>query len=275
VEAGGAWTSVTPGSQQYWLQAFNNVLYGRWEKIDPGYGKAVLGYFGRTPLQPDPDVVRRASEQLEVPAFEGDPLAAAPDNIEPARAALSERGLPVTDRNVFLVVASMVPGKKLEVNEGIRLLTGTAKIDVPLKQRPNEEPRAPAPSVAPAAPPAPTARGPFTTRCTVEERGTTRSFTITLEPIAEASAPHQQGGPATATAAEDATPLYSSFAGSVEVVDIRVAVGDRIEQGTVVAQVEAMKATHDIRSPRAGTVRSIRVKVGDEVDSSKPLMTIG
>ena len=26
VKAGGAWTSVTPGSQQYWLQAFNNVL---------------------------------------------------------------------------------------------------------------------------------------------------------------------------------------------------------------------------------------------------------
>jgi pyruvate carboxylase subunit B len=31
VEAGGAWTSVTPGSQQYWLQAFNNILFGRWK----------------------------------------------------------------------------------------------------------------------------------------------------------------------------------------------------------------------------------------------------
>jgi len=57
VTYGGAWTSVTPGSQQYWLQAFNNVLYGRWLKIDAGYGKAVLGYFGRTPLPPDPQVV--------------------------------------------------------------------------------------------------------------------------------------------------------------------------------------------------------------------------
>ncbi len=34
VKAGGAWTSVTPGSQQYWLQAFNNVLLGRWKKIE-------------------------------------------------------------------------------------------------------------------------------------------------------------------------------------------------------------------------------------------------
>src|SRR5690606_31722764 len=34
VEAAGAWSSVTPGSQQYWLQAFNNVMYGRWKQID-------------------------------------------------------------------------------------------------------------------------------------------------------------------------------------------------------------------------------------------------
>jgi len=50
VKSGGAWTSVTPGSQQYWLQAFNNVLHGRWKKIDSGYGRSVLGYFGKPPL---------------------------------------------------------------------------------------------------------------------------------------------------------------------------------------------------------------------------------
>jgi pyruvate carboxylase subunit B len=88
VEAGGAWTSVTPGSQQYWLQAFNNVLYGRWEKIEQGYGMAVLGYFGRTPLPPDPDVVKKAAEQLGMEPFDGDPLEAAPKTIDTARAAL-------------------------------------------------------------------------------------------------------------------------------------------------------------------------------------------
>ncbi|MBU0983544.1 MAG: biotin attachment protein, partial [candidate division Zixibacteria bacterium] len=103
VEAGGAWTSVTPGSQQYWLQAFNNVLYGRWEKIDAGYGKAVLGYFGKTPLPPDPDVVKKASEQLNLPVFTGDPLEAAPKNLDAAKAALEERNLPVNDKNIFLV----------------------------------------------------------------------------------------------------------------------------------------------------------------------------
>ena len=105
VEAGGAWTSVTPGSQQYWLQAFSNVLHGRWKKIDPGFGRSVLGYFGQTPLPPDPEVVKAASEQLELPVFDGDPLEAAPKNIEPARKALEERTLPVSDKNIFLVMA--------------------------------------------------------------------------------------------------------------------------------------------------------------------------
>ncbi len=274
VEAGGAWTSVTPGSQQYWLQAFNNVLYGRWEKIDPGYGKAVLGYFGSTPLPPDPEVVEKASEQLGLEVFTGDPLEAAPKNIEPARQALSERGLPVTDRNVFLVVAAMVPGKKMEVNEGIRLLTGSPKIDVPLKKK--EEEIAPA-SVPAAAPPAPTARfiGPMTTRCTVEEGGTKRSFVITLEPT-DGSAPAAVAEAPASTAAPSAqgTPVHSTFAGAVEIVDLKVKVGDQVRVGSVVAQVEAMKATHDIKSPADGTVREIFVKIGQEIDSSTPLMTI-
>ncbi len=61
-------------------------------------------------------------------------LEAAPKNIEPAKKALEERNLPVTDKNIFLVLAAMVPGKKMELNEGIRLLTGNSKIDIPLEK---------------------------------------------------------------------------------------------------------------------------------------------
>jgi pyruvate carboxylase subunit B len=274
VEAGGAWTSVTPGSQQYWLQAFNNVLYGRWQKIDPGYGKAVLGYFGKTPLAPDPDVVKIASEQLELAVFDGDPLEAAPKNIEPAKRALEERGLPVTDRNTFLVLASMVPNKKMEVNEGIRLLTGKAKIDIPLKKK--AEAAKPATATAAATPTAPVMAGQMTSRCTVEENGTKRTFVITLEPAfgaggAPSPAP---AAVASATATAPGTPVFSTFAGSVEVVDIRVKVGDPVLRGTVLAQIEAMKATHDIKAPCDGTVSEIRVSIGDEIDSSQPMMVI-
>ena len=255
VEAGGAWTSVTPGSQQYWLQAFNNVMYGRWKKIDPGYGRSVLGYFGKTPLPSDPDVVKVASEQLDMPVFDGDPLEAAPNNIGPAKEALEERGLPTTDENTFLVVASMVPGKKMELNEGIRLLTGNSKIDIPLKK---EE-----------APAAPAITGPMTTRCTVEENGTSRTFVVTLEPATAA-----EGAPSSPATPSGGTPVHSTFAGAVEVVDVLVKEGDKVGVGTVVAAVEAMKAKHDIKSPVAGQVTGIHVKIGDEIDSSKPIMTI-
>lgn len=276
VEAGGAWTSVTPGSQQYWLQAFNNVMYGRWEKIDPGYGRAVLGYFGKTPLPSDPEVVKKASEQLDLPVFDGDPLEAAPKNIEPAKKALEERNLSVADKNIFLVLAAMVPGKKMELNEGIRLLMGKAKIDVPLQRKEEPKPAA-APAPASAVAPAPALTGPVTSRCTVQENGRTRTFVVTVEPAGvsnPAPAPAAQAASAAAPTQSNGTPVYSTFAGRVEVVDLLVKVGDAVTKGQVVAKVEAMKAQHDIKAPTDGKVSSIDVQIGDEIDSSKPILTI-
>ena len=269
VEAGGAWTSVTPGSQQYWLQAFNNVMYGRWEQIEAGYGKAVLGYFGRTPLKPDPEVVKKAAAQLELEPFDGDPLEAAPVNVEPAKEALREAGLPVTDENTFLVMACMVPGKKMELNEGMRLLRGEGKIDIPLKKK--EEPAAAAPAGAPTNGPM-IITGPVTSHVKVREGGKTRNFTVTVEPITTGN-----GAPVVDTAAPVATEgddVFSTFAGKVEIVVILVKVGDRVDRGSVIAQIEAMKAKHDIKSPHAGTVSAVHVKIGDEIDSSTPVATI-
>jgi pyruvate carboxylase subunit B len=267
VEAGGAWTSVTPGSQQYWLQAFNNVMYGRWEKIDAGYGRAVLGYFGKTPLPPEPEVVKIASEQLKMDVFDGDPLEAAPKNVEPAKKALEERNLPVNDRNTFLVLASMVPGKKLEVNEGIRLLTGKSKIDIPLKKKEEEKP-VQAEAVKSVSP----IQAPVTSRCVVEENGKTRIFTITVEPAGAVTgaADTQEKG----NGRGNGIPVFSTFAGSVDVVDILVKTGDAVKKGQVLAQIEAMKAKHDIKSPQDGTVASVNVKIGDEIDSSRPIVTL-
>ena len=284
VEAGGAWTSVTPGSQQYWLQAFNNVMYGRWKKIEAGYGRAVLGYFGKTPLQPDPAVVKIAGEQLKLEPFEGDPLEAAPKNIQAAEAALRERNLPVNDKNTFLVLSAMVPGKRVELNEGIRLLEGKGKIDVPLKKK--DEPAKPAVSVAPAAAAvlaAPT--GPVTSRCVITEGGVARTFTVTLEPMGAADAVAAVAAPTAAPAAGGTFPppaptgsagvqIFSNFGGAVQLVDIKVKVGDAVKKGQTVAVVEAMKAEHDIKAQVDGLVKEIHARIGDEVDSSTPIMTL-
>ena len=66
VEKGGYGTSVTPVSQFYFQQALNNVMQGPWEAIAPGYGRMVLGYFGKTPVDPDPEIVKIASEKLNL-----------------------------------------------------------------------------------------------------------------------------------------------------------------------------------------------------------------
>ncbi len=268
VKSGGAWSSVTPGSQFYWLQAFNNVMFGRWEKIESGYGRSVLGYFGETPLKPDPEVVKTASEQLNMPVFEGDPLEAAPNNIEPAREALEERNLPVNDRNLFLVLSTMVPGKKMELNEGIKLLTGNGKIDIPLKKK--EEKPAPVAIASPVASIAPT--GPVTSTCTVKEGGKVRTFVVTVEPNnVDTEKTTTVAAPA---ASEGGTHVFSGFGGEVEVIDILVKEGDAVSKGMVVASVEAMKAQHDIKAQCDGTVVSVDVRIGDEIDATHSILTI-
>jgi len=74
---GGFGTSVTPGSQFYFQQAFLNVTQGLWEKNAPGYGKMVLGYFGKTPKNPDSYTVKLAHEKLKL-----DPISTDPDRIK-------------------------------------------------------------------------------------------------------------------------------------------------------------------------------------------------
>ncbi|MBS1261009.1 MAG: 2-oxoglutarate carboxylase large subunit [Calditrichaeota bacterium] len=284
VKAGGAWTSVTPGSQQYWLQAFNNVLYGRWEKIDPGYGKSVLGYFGRTPLPPDEEVVKKAAEQLKMEPFAGNPLDAAPDSLGPAKQALEERGLPADEKSVFLVASAMVPGKKIELNEGIRLLEGRPRIDLPLKKK-EEEPEKeakPEEKPAPAAQPqAAMPSGPLTTTCTVVEGGTARRFMVIIDSQNSQSAPAPaQGQPAQAAPAAPAAPaaegtaVYSPFEGDSPLVELEVKQGDDVKKGQVLGAVEAMKANHSFKAPVDGVVEKIHVQLGDDVGAGEPILTI-
>lgn len=268
VKAAGAWTSVTPGSQQYWLQAFNNVMYGRWKKIEKGYGRAILGYFGRTPLPPDPEVVKIASEQLGVPVFNGDPLEAAPNNIGKAQEILKNHNLPVTDENTFLVLSAITPEKKDEANEGLKFLLGKGKLDIPLKK--TEEKPVAVQEVSTQTTSV-TLTKKVTNNVTVEENGKVRTFVVTVEPDNYQPEEKESTGP---TSAANVKAVFSTFAGAVEISDIKVKVGDKVTKGQVICEVEAMKAQHDIKAPFNGTVKEINVSIGDEIDSSKPILKI-
>jgi biotin carboxyl carrier protein len=116
-----------------------------------------------------------------------------------------------------------------------------------------------------------------TTRCTVQENGATRTFLITVEPTRSDGNDQGTAAPAATSAppaSSNGTPVYSTFAGTVEVVDVLVKLGDMVKKGQAVAAVEAMKARHDIKAPQDGKVSSINVKIGDEIDSTRPILTL-
>jgi len=263
VRAGGGWTSVTPGSQQYWLQAFNNVLHGRWEKIDAGYGKSILGYFGRPPLSPDPEVVKIAAEKLELPPFDGDPLEEAPDTLIEAESALKERGIEVSDENKFLVAAAIIPGKNMELNEGIRLLENRSKITLPLKKENSDTPKAAITTTT-------------KTSVTVSEGGNTRTYEVVIEPPASTTAPVAASNQTASSgvSSSSATDVFSPFEGNVELVEVNVKIGDSVTQGQVVAAVEAMKAKHDVKAPCSGRISAVHASIGNEVSAGKPILSI-
>ncbi|WP_022846615.1 MULTISPECIES: sodium-extruding oxaloacetate decarboxylase subunit alpha [unclassified Desulfurobacterium] len=59
-----------------------------------------------------------------------------------------------------------------------------------------------------------------------------------------------------------------------KVVEIKVKEGDRVNEGDVVAIVEAMKMQNEVHAPISGTVKAIYVKPGDQVNPDEAIMTI-
>jgi biotin carboxyl carrier protein len=58
------------------------------------------------------------------------------------------------------------------------------------------------------------------------------------------------------------------------ILDIMVASGDQVVAGTPIIKMEAMKMENEIPSPVNGTVKTIAVKVGDNVSTDETLMVI-
>jgi pyruvate dehydrogenase E2 component (dihydrolipoamide acetyltransferase) len=68
-------------------------------------------------------------------------------------------------------------------------------------------------------------------------------------------------------------PDIGEFTG-VEVIEVLVSPGDRIEVEESIITLESDKATMEIPSPYAGVVKSISIKVGDKVAEGDPLMVM-
>ena len=154
VRRGGFASSVTPVSQYYFQQAYINTVnkskgLDTWAKITEGYGNMILGYLGKTPCEPDAELVKIAADQMKKKPFaEAHPgVKCAAEIIEPgipqAKKLLEENGLPVTDENIFITGCLQTKGG----NKGIDFLKGNRHIGVP-KKDPNAAPVAAKPAAA-------------------------------------------------------------------------------------------------------------------------------
>ena len=270
VEKGGYGTSVTPVSQFYWQQAYANVMFGPWKQIAPGYGKMVLGYFGKTPVAPDADIVALAAEKLKLEPTTRNPLDIADEDPKKSIAAWKERleieEIEASEENIFIAAACD--------EKGIAYLKG----DSPLNIRKIDD------------------CDNMTCEVTKGDdnkmANSTGNYTVVVDgqkfnvSIAEGNADIQvtpAAAPAATPAAEPAAaPVAAPAAGGTEVGatvsgnvwKIIKNVGDDVKAGDVIMILEAMKMEIDIEAPADGKIASINVNPNDAVTEGQVLATM-
>lgn len=60
----------------------------------------------------------------------------------------------------------------------------------------------------------------------------------------------------------------------VDVIEVLVSPGDKVQQEDPLISLESDKATMEVPSPRSGTVKELQVKVGDKVSEGLPILTL-
>jgi len=116
-----------------------------------------------------------------------------------------------------------------------------------------------APSAARVAPAAPRAAAPTPARVPMARSA----------PAPRAPAPQpvlQSGG-------SGGNVVVAPLAGVVESIEVRI--GDAINEGDVVAIVEAMKMHTEVVSKVSGTVQSIDIKAKERVETGQVILTVG
>ena len=259
VRVGGFGTSVTPVSQFYFQQAFNNVMFGDWAKIAAGYGKMVLGYFGKTPVEPDANIVKIASEQLGLePTKEAAIDIADRDEskkLSSIAKVLEENGIEKTDENLFIVAAC---GQK-----GVAFLKGEAKVMI----RKNNSAK----------------DGKYLVSVNgnkyhvsvdgneISVNGTTYNVDLEADkgtPVGKKPEPKKESKKAVGNENE----VVASM--SANVFKVQVAVGDKVIAGQSLIVLEAMKMEIPIESPRDGEVAEILTQKGATVSTGDVLVRL-
>jgi pyruvate carboxylase subunit B len=277
VRKGGYGTSVTPVSQFYFQQAFNNVMLGPWKKIAEPYGKMVLGYFGRTPVAPDAEVVRLSREQLKLEPTTR-PVLEINDQDETkgvaaATAMLQAEGLAVSDESIFIAATCK--------EKGIRFLKGEAEVGVRKLDKQSVAPKAVSQSAASpvasgAASEAASKSGPAEYVVTVNGKDIFMAFEGNMATVEgrvyRVGIRPQSSGQSLSTASANATEVTSQMPGNV--FKQLAQVGQHVKAGEPILILEAMKMEMEIVSPVDGKLAEFRCEVGQHVATGQVLATI-
>ena len=249
VEKGGFGTSVTPVSQFYWQQAFNNVMFGPWKKIAPGYGKMVLGYFGKTPIKPDVEVIKFASEQLNLEPTTENPLDIADKDerktVKYWKNILENEGIEINDENIFIAASCQ--------EKGIAFLKQQSPLMVRKKGEEMNK-----------------SNGVYTVIVDGEvfnvevKEGKVEIKDNNTKPIEKPKT--------TDPTNDDVIEVESPVPGNIW--KILVNPGDKVKKGDKLMIIESMKMEIDIPSPVDGIIAHIPVKVNDSVNEGDILVTI-
>ena len=249
VEKGGFGTSVTPVSQFYWQQAFNNVMFGPWKKIAPGYGKMVLGYFGKTPIKPDVEVIKFASEQLNLEPTTENPLDLADKDerktVKYWKNILENEGIEINDENIFIAASCQ--------EKGIAFLKQQSPLMVRKKGEEMNK-----------------SNGVYTVIVDGEV------FNVEVKEgkveIKDNATKIVEKPKTTEPTKDDVIEVESPVPGNVW--KILVNPGDKVKKGDKLMIIESMKMEIDIPSSTDGIIAHIPVKVNDSVNEGDILVTI-
>jgi len=255
VQKGGYGTSVTPVSQFYFQQAFNNVMFGKWKKIAEGYGKMVLGYFGKTPVTPDKEIIKLASEQLGLKPTTKHAVDIADKDESKSLAhveeILKQNNIKTTEENIFIAAACK--------EKGIAFLKGEAKVNV-RKIDPNAK--------------ANECRQTQSGRYSVVVNGSRYNVevsegfndSIQVKSITEVEGKSVKNAKS-AVAGATANDIVASLPGAVH--KILVSPGDQVKKGQAVVVLEAMKMEIEVKAPKDGVIGSIEVNKGQSVANNQ------
>ncbi|EAI4084698.1 biotin attachment protein [Campylobacter jejuni] len=255
VEKGGFGTSVTPVSQFYFQQAFNNVMFGPWKKIAEGYGKMVLGYFGKTPVAPDANIIELASKQLNLePTTELAINIADKDeskSIAYTKTLLEKESIETSEENIFIAAACK--------EKGIAFLKGEAKVNVR--------------KLASMPKPMSVDENKFTVAVNGNKYHVEVSYGFDKDVNVKSVKKVEENKniiSSNSTSSVDAeNEVLAGISGNV--FKIYVNEGEEVKSGQAIMVLEAMKMEIEVNAPKDGIISELCIKIGDTVNEGEVL----